>query len=172
MDIHHIMNGTGIMADVIFRNRGGRLSPAPTMKYACQGRYVATRLMAHIRAYTPSKLDRIIWRWHHRAALRNRRGPVPTRHPGPRPGTHAHRPTDRTPTGTGPRRPGAGRAATERQRPQHPAVQWPRVLGKQNRPRLRRLKLQGTKRQKVPEIQGLRKHQKKHSLACKKSSHF
>ena len=37
---------------------------------------------------------------------------------------------------------------------------------------LRRLKLHGTKRQKVPKIHGLKKHQKNHSLACKKSSRF
>ena len=37
---------------------------------------------------------------------------------------------------------------------------------------LRRLKLQGLKRQKVPEIQGLKKNRKNHSLACKKSSRF
>ena len=33
---------------------------------------------------------------------------------------------------------------------------------------LRRLKLHGIKRQKVPKIQGLKKHQKNDSLACKK----
>ena len=37
---------------------------------------------------------------------------------------------------------------------------------------LRRLKLHGRKRQKVPKIHGLKKHQKNHSLACKKSSRF
>ena len=37
---------------------------------------------------------------------------------------------------------------------------------------LRRLKLHGIKRQKVPKIYGLKKHQKSHSLACKKSSRF
>ena len=37
---------------------------------------------------------------------------------------------------------------------------------------LRRLKLHGRKRQKVSKIQGLNKHQKNHSLACKKSSRF
>ena len=37
---------------------------------------------------------------------------------------------------------------------------------------LRRLKLHGIKRQKVPKIHGLKKHQKNHSLACKKSSCF
>ena len=37
---------------------------------------------------------------------------------------------------------------------------------------LRRLKLHGTKRQKVPKIHGLEKHQKNHSLACEKSGCF
>ena len=37
---------------------------------------------------------------------------------------------------------------------------------------LRRLKLHGIKQQTVPKIQGLKKHQKNHSLACKKSSRF
>ena len=37
---------------------------------------------------------------------------------------------------------------------------------------LRRLKLHGIQRQKVPKIHGLKKHQKNHSLACKKSSRF
>ena len=37
---------------------------------------------------------------------------------------------------------------------------------------LRRLKLYGIKRQKVPKIHGLKKHQKNHSLACKKIKPF
>ena len=37
---------------------------------------------------------------------------------------------------------------------------------------LRRLKLHGIKRQKVPKTHGLKKHQKNHSLACKKSGRF
>ena len=38
--------------------------------------------------------------------------------------------------------------------------------------RLRWLKLHGIKGQKVPKIQGLKRHQKNNSLACKKSSRF
>ena len=38
--------------------------------------------------------------------------------------------------------------------------------------RLRRLKLHGIKQQKVPEIQGLKKHRKNYFLACIKSSRF
>ena len=37
---------------------------------------------------------------------------------------------------------------------------------------LRRLKLHGIKREKVPKIHGLKKPQQNHSLACKKSSRF
>ena len=37
---------------------------------------------------------------------------------------------------------------------------------------LRRLKLHGIRRRKVPEVQGLKKHPKSHSLAGKKSSRF
>ena len=37
---------------------------------------------------------------------------------------------------------------------------------------LRRLKLHGIKPQKVPKVQGLKKRQKNHSLACKKKSRF
>ena len=37
---------------------------------------------------------------------------------------------------------------------------------------LRRLKLHGIKRQKVPKIHVLKIHQKNHSFACKKSSRF
>ena len=40
------------------------------------------------------------------------------------------------------------------------------------RHKLGRLKLHGIKRQKVPKIHGLKKNQKNHSLACKKSGRF
>ena len=69
-DIHHIMNGTGTMADIIFDHRGGRHSPSPTIEHPSHWRYVATRLMAHMGAYTPGDLDRLNWRCIHRAALR------------------------------------------------------------------------------------------------------
>ena len=42
----------------------------------------------------------------------------------------------------------------------------------ENEIQLRQLKLHGIKRQKVPEIQGLKKHRKNHSFACRKSSRF
>ena len=42
------------------------------MEQPSQWWYVATRLMAHMGAYTPHDLDKLHWRWHHRAALRIR----------------------------------------------------------------------------------------------------
>ena len=48
MDIHHIMNGTRTLADVIFDQREERHSPLPTMEHPSQWQYVATRLMAHM----------------------------------------------------------------------------------------------------------------------------
>ena len=72
MDTHHIMNGTSTMGDVIFDHLEGRHFPPLTMGHPCQWWYVATRLMAHIRAYTTGNLDSLHWWWHHRAALRIR----------------------------------------------------------------------------------------------------
>ena len=37
-----------------------------------QWRYVATRLMAHMGAYSPDGMNGLHWRWHQRAALRIR----------------------------------------------------------------------------------------------------
>ena len=72
MDVHHIRNGARSMADVIFKLPEGQHSPPPTMEHPCQWRYVATGLMAHMGAYTLDDVNRLHWRWHHRAALRIR----------------------------------------------------------------------------------------------------
>ena len=72
MDIQHIRTGARTMADVMFNLREGRHSPLPTMEHPGQWRYVATRLMAHMRASTQDDLNRLHWGWHHRAALRIR----------------------------------------------------------------------------------------------------
>ena len=72
MDIHHIINGTRTMADVVLNHREGQHSPPPTMEHPRQWLYVATHLTAHIGAYTPDSLDWLHWRWHQRAALRIR----------------------------------------------------------------------------------------------------
>ena len=111
MDIHHIMNGTRTMADVIFIHREVRHSPPPTMDHPSQWRYVATRLMAHLGAYTPDDLDLLHWPWHHRAALRIREAPI-----------QHNIWTIRTPRCRGP--PGPDRA-TEHQRQRFPTTQGP-----------------------------------------------
>ena len=62
MDVHHIRTGACTMADVIFDLRERRHSPPPTMEHSGQWRYVGTRLMAHMGAYTPDDLNRLHWR--------------------------------------------------------------------------------------------------------------
>ena len=57
------------MADVTFGHRTGHTPPA-TMDQPGQWRYVATRLMAHMGAYSPDEMNGLHWRWHQRAALR------------------------------------------------------------------------------------------------------
>ena len=59
------------MADVTFGHRTGHTPPA-TMDSPDQWRYVATRLMAHMGAYSPDERNGLHWRWHQRAALRIR----------------------------------------------------------------------------------------------------
>ena len=76
MDIHHIMNGTRIMADIVFNHREGRHPLPPTVEHPSQWRYVATRLTANMGASTPDDLNRLHWRWHHRAALRIRKASI------------------------------------------------------------------------------------------------
>ena len=63
------MNGTRTLADVIFDQRGARLSPALTMEQPSPWRYMATGLMADMGAYTPHDLNQLHWRWLHMAAL-------------------------------------------------------------------------------------------------------
>ena len=57
------------MADVRFGHRTGHTPPA-TMDRPDQWRYVATRLMAHMGAYSPDEMNGLHWRWHQHAALR------------------------------------------------------------------------------------------------------
>ena len=57
------------MADITFGHRTGHKAPA-TMNQADQWHYVATRLMAHMGAYSPDKMNGLHWQWHQRAVLR------------------------------------------------------------------------------------------------------
>ena len=57
------------MADVTFGHRAGHTPPA-TMDHPGQWHYVATRLMAHMGAYSPDEMNGLHWPWHQRAALR------------------------------------------------------------------------------------------------------
>ena len=67
----HLAEGTRTMADVTLGHRTGH-TPTATMDHPVQSRYVATRLMAHMGAYSPDEMNRLHWRWHQRGALRIR----------------------------------------------------------------------------------------------------
>ena len=67
----HLAEGTRTMADVTFGHQTGHTPPA-TMDRPDQWPYVATRLMAHMGAYSPDEMNGLHWRWHQRAALRIR----------------------------------------------------------------------------------------------------
>ena len=67
----HLAEGTRTMADVTFGHRTGHTPPA-TMDHPGQWHYVATRLMAHMGAYSPDEMNGLHWQWHQRAALRIR----------------------------------------------------------------------------------------------------
>ena len=67
----HLAEGTRTMTDVTFGHRTGHTPPA-TMDRPDQWRYVATRLMAHMGAYSPDEMNRLHWRCHQCAALRIR----------------------------------------------------------------------------------------------------
>ena len=65
----HLAEGTRTMADVTFGHQTGH-TPPTTMDRPDQWRYVATRLVAHMGAYSPDEMNGLHWRWHQRAALR------------------------------------------------------------------------------------------------------
>ena len=67
----HLAEGTRTMADVTFGHQTGQ-TPSATMDHPGQWHYVATRLMAHMGAYSPDKMNGLHWQWHQRAALRIR----------------------------------------------------------------------------------------------------
>ena len=72
------------LADITFGHRTGHAPPA-TIDHPGQWHYVASRLMAHMEAYSLDKMNGLHWQWHQRAALR-----IPTamqRHKGKGKGT-------------------------------------------------------------------------------------
>ena len=67
----HLAEGTRTMGDITFGHRTGHTPPA-TMNRPGQWHYVATRLMAHMGAYSPDEMNGLQWQLHQRAALRIR----------------------------------------------------------------------------------------------------
>ena len=67
----HLVEGTRTMADITFGHRTGHVPPA-SLDHPGQWQYVATRLMAHLGAYSPDEMNGLHWQWHQRAALRIR----------------------------------------------------------------------------------------------------
>ena len=67
----HLAEGTLTMADVTLGHRTGH-TPSATMDHPGQWHYVASRLMAHMGAYSPDEMNGLHWQWHQRAALRIR----------------------------------------------------------------------------------------------------
>ena len=57
------------MADITIGHRTGHTAPA-TMDHPGQWHLVATRLMAHMGAYSPDEMNGLDWQWHQRVALR------------------------------------------------------------------------------------------------------
>ena len=64
----HLAEGTRTMADITFGHRTGHTPPATT-DHPGQWHYVATRLMAHMGAYSLDEMNELHWQWHQRAAL-------------------------------------------------------------------------------------------------------
>ena len=63
--------GNRTIIDITFSHGTGH-TPLATMDHPGQWHYVATRLMAHMGAYSPDEMNRLHWQWHKRAALRIR----------------------------------------------------------------------------------------------------
>ena len=120
----HLAEGTRTMADVTFGHPTGH-TPTATMDHPGQWHYVATRLMAHMGAYSPDEMNGLHSQWHQGAALR-----IPTAMqdhgiweiPGS-PGYGGHASGHRRPWSQDvpePPRQAAGRNSPERQRVHHP----------------------------------------------------
>ena len=59
----HLKEGTRTLADITFGHRTEH-TPLATMDQPGQWHYVATRLMAHMGAYSPDELNGLHWQWH------------------------------------------------------------------------------------------------------------
>ena len=57
---HPLAEGTRIMADITFGHRRGHTPPA-SMDHPGQWHFVATRLMAHMGAYSPDEVNGLHW---------------------------------------------------------------------------------------------------------------
>ena len=64
----HLAEGTRTMADITFGHWTGHTLPA-TMDHPGKWHYVATRIMAHMGAYSSDEMNGLHWQWHQRAAL-------------------------------------------------------------------------------------------------------
>ena len=107
----HLAERTCTMADVTFGHRTGH-TPPTTMDRPDQWRYVATRLMAHMGAYSPDEMNGLHWRWHQPAALR-----ILAAMQDHISGTSLdHRATRDTPQATGHRGPKTSRSPPDRRR--------------------------------------------------------
>ena len=68
---HHLKEGTRTMADITFDHQAAH-APLATMDHAGYWHYVATRLMAHMGAYSPHEMNELHRLWHQRSAVRIR----------------------------------------------------------------------------------------------------
>ena len=119
------------MADITFGLRGEQ-TPPTTMHHPGPWHYVATRLMAHMGAYRPDKMNGLHWQWHQRAALRIRT-PIQSHNiwaiPGS-PGYQGHASCQQLPRSQevpGPPRQAARRNSPGRHQGRPPGVRSPRV---------------------------------------------
>ena len=63
----HLEQGTRTMAAITFGHQTGHTLPA-TMDHPSQWQYVATRLMAHMGAYSPGEMNGLHCQWHQRCS--------------------------------------------------------------------------------------------------------
>ena len=112
----HLAEGIRTMADMTFGHRTGHTPPA-TMDQPGQWHYVATRLTAHLGAYSSDEMNGLHWQWHQRAACASMR-PCRTMISGRSSGQRATKDTPQATSGRGPKTsrslPGRRHAVTPR----------------------------------------------------------